>query len=269
MRTLRLISPMPMVGADVAGAQELLADNRFGDFKPGEPDGIFGEITAAACVRAKRALGYPLSKCQPIFGDELRRYLVGGKLPPAYLARRLARLSSVKKALTKRERLVQKALSQIGTKEAPAGSNNVLYSRWYLGVAKAPAWAYWCAMFVSWCCDGLFRFRYAYVPAVVADARAHRNGLTLAPGPGDGVLATYDWQRDGVADHIGVCASEELLKRLAPGMLATSKSRFGALGAGEFWAVEGNTSVGNDSNGGEVMLRKRTRGDVAAFVLTS
>jgi hypothetical protein len=37
------------------------------------------------------------------------------------------------------------------------------------------------------------------------------------------------------------------------------------LGGGEFEALEGNTAAGNDSNGGEVMLRRRNLTQVDGF----
>ena len=44
------------------------------------------------------------------------------------------------------------AASQIGTKESPAGSNNVKYNTWYYGKPVYGAETYpWCAVFVSWC----------------------------------------------------------------------------------------------------------------------
>ena len=53
--------------------------------------------------------------------------------------------------------------------------------------------------------------------------------------PGDIVL--FDWQRDSKPDHCGIV---EL-----------------ALPSGKYATIEGNTSVSNDSNGGQVMRRTR------------
>lgn len=167
-------------------------------------------------------------------------------------------------ALTPHERVVQKALSQLGVKETPAGSNYTKYGAWF-GLNGQP----WCAIFASWACDGVLPFKYSYVPAVVEAARAHKAGLAVISEPVTGCFACYDWQHDGTADHIGLCVTEALLERLVSKALAQAKRDFGPLGANEFWAVEGNTSVTNQSNGGEVMLRKRNRTDVQAFVLQS
>jgi murein DD-endopeptidase MepM/ murein hydrolase activator NlpD len=62
------------------------------NYRPKGIDGVFGADTAAACVRAKRALGYPKKACLPTFGATLRAYLLGEQaLPPAYRRRRLER----------------------------------------------------------------------------------------------------------------------------------------------------------------------------------
>ncbi len=108
----------------------------------------------------------------------------------------------------------------------------------------------WCAMFVTYCYEvdagGSPSFergsRYAYVPYIVQDARADRNGLTVTSQPMPGDLVCYDWQRDGTYDHVGI---------------------FEAGTANSWTAVEGNTSTSNNSNGGEVMRRQRSSSDAA------
>lgn len=139
---------------------------------------------------------------------------------------------------------LQLAISQIGTKEDPPNSNHVKYADWF-GV-QGP----WCAMFVTWCFETNKRgqspsfsrgVNYAYVPYVVADARAAKNGLrTLSTDEviaGD--LVCYDWEGvNGEYDHMGIF--EQWI-----------------VGAGDFQAIEGNTSGSNNSNGGEVMRRQR------------
>jgi murein DD-endopeptidase MepM/ murein hydrolase activator NlpD len=61
-------------------------------YRPKGIDGVFGQDTAAACIRAKQALGYPKKACLPTFGATLRAYLLGEQpLPPAYRRRRLER----------------------------------------------------------------------------------------------------------------------------------------------------------------------------------
>jgi cell wall-associated NlpC family hydrolase len=54
------------------------------------------------------------------------------------------------------------------------------------------------------------------------------------PKPGD--IAIFNWD-GGAPDHIGIVEKN--------------------LGNGQFVSIEGNTAIGNDSNGGEVMRRQR------------
>src|SRR5262245_36725504 len=135
------------------------------------------------------------------------------------------------------------AKGYLGYVESPPGSNGNMFGAWY-GMNYEP----WCAMFVSYCFEHALNgspsfqkgSRYSYCPYVVSDARAGRNGLSVTTDPKPGDLVVYDWQRDGVFDHIGIFES------------GTSFS----------WkAVEGNTSTSNNSNGGQVMRRSRAAGD--------
>ena len=149
-----------------------------------------------------------------------------------------------------RLRALDHARGQLGVKESPAGTNRVKFSRWY-GMTGP-----WCAMFATWAyamagSHELRRgFRYAYVPFIVSDARARRHGLKTVSyfraRPGD--LVCFDWD-GGVADHVGI-----LEKKVRP------------WGRGYFQTIEGNTALGNDSNGGEVMRRRRHKSQVQAFV---
>jgi hypothetical protein len=148
-----------------------------------------------------------------------------------------------------RVKALNKAITQLGVKESPPESNDNKYGRWY-GMNYQP----WCAMFVTWCYEQIGDHpsfakgkNYSYCPYVVSDARAGRNGLTTTDDPIPGDLVVYDWHGDTVYDHIGFFEKW--------------------LGGGEFQAIEGNTSVSNDSNGGEVMRRGRYKsGQGTVFV---
>lgn len=151
---------------------------------------------------------------------------------------------------TVRDAALAKAVTQIGVKESPAGSNLCKYTDWYDMVGP------WCAMFATWAYElgsasGSPSFvrgtRYAYCPYIVADARAKRYGLSLtnAPIPGDLVVYNWDGTSDEGFDHVGLFDS----------------------GDQDYWtAIEGNTSTSNQSNGGEVMRRSRNQGQAAAVV---
>ena len=138
-----------------------------------------------------------------------------------------------------RERALARAVTQLGVKEAPAGSNQTPYTKWYGMVGP------WCAMFCTWSYEQegdspAFKqgSSYAYVPYIVSDARAGRNGLAVTSSPLPGDLVAYDWYYDGTFDHVG------LFERWKGN-------------SGEFTACEGNTSTGSDSDGGQVMRRTR------------
>ena len=138
-----------------------------------------------------------------------------------------------------RERALARAVTQLGVKESPAGSNQTPYTKWYGMVGP------WCAMFTTWCYElegdsPSFKqgSSYAYVPYIVSDARAARNALSVTTSPLPGDLVCYDWYYDGTFDHVG------LFERWKGN-------------SGEFTACEGNTSTGSDSDGGQVMRRTR------------
>lgn len=160
--------------------------------------------------------------------------------------------ANVKHPSNKSKRVLALACHFIGVKERPAGSNIQIFGKWY-GEDGVP----WCAIFVSYVLSHCGRpFRYAYVPAIVADARAGKNGLRTIPfmgvavalRQGKTVLACFDWNHDGTADHVGFVQSV----------------------AGSFiHTVEGNTGDSNWSDGGEVLRETRSSSLVQAFVEVS
>jgi hypothetical protein len=144
---------------------------------------------------------------------------------------------------TLRQQALAKAVTQLGVKESPPQSNQVKYCSWY-GMTGP-----WCAMFTSWCYEqagGSPSFAkgktYAYVPYIVGDARAKRNGLVTTDSPIPGDLVCYDWNwADGEYDHVGIFE--------------------GWTSGSYFTAIEGNTTSsasGDQSNGGEVCRKQRS-----------
>lgn len=240
--TLFLTSPM-MKGPRVKQAQELLQKNVFKqDFLQGEVDGQFGPETMRGCKRAKYWLGYV--RTDGDFGIFLENYLNGkAKLTAPMAARRKERL---KKATAEPLRLkaVKRAEKDIGMKEHPAGSNRSEISLWWRLIGP------WCAMSVSrWYIDvgskAFIKGRdWAYVPWMVQAAQQGVRGLALTRKPQPGDIVCFDWDDDGIPDHTGIVTTE-------------------VNASGNFKTIEGNTAVGNDSNGGEVMRRDRNTGDVA------
>lgn len=143
------------------------------------------------------------------------------------------------------------AASYIGTHEEPPGSNNVFCNTDYYGHPVSGESYPWCCTFV-W---DIFRManlsylfyngqRTAYCPTVYTWAVANNMKVSFdAAQPGDLVL--FDWDADGIADHIG------FVERLAGNVLVT---------------IEGNTSDADYSNGGYVLRRERNRFCVLAIV---
>jgi hypothetical protein len=249
MKTITLTSPYTK-GAEVKELQKALAKNPYGNFYAAKVDGVFGPFTSNACKEAKYWLGYPKDRINGIAGDPLMSYLNGSKkLPLWHRRRRNARIKIAERQdKTMAAKALKKAISYIGVKESPPNSNRVLFSDWYQMIGP------WCAMFVTYCYvdAGSKAFqrgsRWAYCPYMVNDARAERNGLKMIKAsevkPGDVVL--FDWQGDGVSDHVGIF--EKWTKKNS-----------------KFTCIEGNTSTSSNSDGGQVMRRDRDVKSVACF----
>lgn len=136
--------------------------------------------------------------------------------------------------------LLDIARAELGTKESPAGSNKVKYSAWY-GLTGP-----WCVMFVMWCCQQAgvdLPVRTASCSVLRAAAKSAGMWVTSDYRPGDIVI--YDWGGDKKPDHCGIVETA---------------------GGASVVAIEGNTAVGNDSNGGEVMRRTRTMSQIIGAV---
>jgi len=157
--------------------------------------------------------------------------------------------AKVKHPTNRAHRALDLAAHFVGLKEHPAGSNIQMFGKWY-GENGVP----WCAIFISYVLSHVGRpFKYAFVPAIVADARAAKNGLrpltkdrvNAAIAAGHPVLACYDWNHDGQADHVEFVSS--------------------VTGA-TVHAIGGNTGPADWSNGGEVAREARPISYVEQFV---
>ncbi|HKB93234.1 MAG TPA: peptidoglycan-binding domain-containing protein [Gaiellaceae bacterium] len=102
-RSLHLANPL-LTGRDVSALQKLLEP-----YHPGEVDGEYGPVTAAAVERAKWALGYPDARCDGSAGPSFVGYLQGAPPPADFVARQAARRHDMAKALTVREQIVAHA----------------------------------------------------------------------------------------------------------------------------------------------------------------
>ena len=141
--------------------------------------------------------------------------------------------------MTTAQQVLNFASGEVGYKESPAGSNRTKYGRWY-GMDGQP----WCAMFVSYCfyntglpLSATTPKGFAYCPYGVKWFK-NKGWWHTTPRVGDVVF--YDWGGDGVSNHVGIVERTNL--------------------DGSIVAIEGNTSVGSNSNGGQVMRRTRKAG---------
>ena len=135
----------------------------------------------------------------------LTHWLADNTLPAEYQKRRDSRL----KAVTLGSKALEWLRAHVGETENPPGSNRVSWaSEWY------PAIGPWCAMAVTraYVEAGSTAFargqRWAYVPYIVASARAGKDGLTRTFEPQPGDLLCVDWQAQNTSvysfDHVGL-----------------------------------------------------------------
>jgi hypothetical protein len=248
-RTLRLTSP-PMTGEDVKRAQYVMNNNVFeARYYQGDLDGVYGEVSAQGAYRAHYWLGFTLEDLNTLgkrYGEVLDNLLTGKTpLDKARTTLRNRRLNATP-TTPMRVKAFRHFETHLGVKESPAGSNKCYASAWYGLVGP------WCAMAVTEAYvvgGGSKAFvkgsRYAYVPFLEGDARAGRNNLTITLDPQQGDPVCFDWDNDGISDHVG----------LFDKWLVRSN--------GTFQTIEGNTSVSSNSNGGEVMRRERSLSEVS------
>jgi hypothetical protein len=235
-RELHVTSPM-MSGPDVLDVQARL--NTLG-YPCGNADGVYGPTTASAVQRFQRD----------------QKLGVDGVVGPETFAALETAQPTVTQSSPKGLAALEEAAKYIGVKEDPAGSNRTKFGVWF-GVDGVA----WCNIFVSYCfalgADFIITSGFAggrgagvyagkgcsYVPTTEAWLRA--TGMWIGrTTPMAGDIAIYNWD-GGEPDHIGIVSKY--------------------LGGGDFEAIEGNTSAGNDSNGGEVMRRVRNLTQVDGF----
>lgn len=133
--------------------------------------------------------------------------------------------------------IVGTAEKEIGVVETPKNSNKTKYGKWFGfdGVA-------WCGVFVSWVYATAGKqlpnigFKKGFAGCQTAVAYFKKNEcITTKPVPGD--IVFFDWNSDGRYDHTGIFVK--------------------GIDKKTFESIEGNTSLTNQSNGGQVMKRVR------------
>lgn len=140
-------------------------------------------------------------------------------------------------------KIIEVAAREIGVKESPPNTNKTKYGKWF-GFDGVP----WCAIFVSWvyAMAGFPLGRIGFLKGMAGcqTAVAHfRKQKELTGNPQEGDIVFFDWNGDSRYDHVGI-----FVKWIEEGKT--------------FETIEGNTSPTNQSNGGEVMRRKRTNKNV-------
>ena len=110
--------------------------------------------------------------------------------------------------------LISLARGQVGVSEQPPGSNRVVYNTDYYGREVSGPEYPWCCAFIWWLfwvlkiledfCAGQ---KTAYCPYVVSYAKMAGRWVVNGYQPGD--LLLYDWDGDGIADHIGLCVGTD------------------------------------------------------------
>lgn len=144
-----------------------------------------------------------------------------------------------------REAALRFAITQLGVKENPPGSNSGSQVMKYLRSAGITTPAPWCLAFQHYCYLEGAKFALPGRGEVQSfdDWATAAGDIVQRPLRGD--LVCYRWGADTWDDHVGVV--EKVLA------LRWHGNKF----AGWVRTIEGNTAVGNDSDGGEVMRRYR------------
>ncbi len=141
--------------------------------------------------------------------------------------------------MTAAERVLDVARREIGVTEYPPGSNKVKYNKWFYGREVSGASYPWCCAFVCWVfymagCLGLLRKTGGCTTLMNWFKAKGRLVPAKEARPSDVVF--YQFDEDPYTDHVGIVE-----KRTSTGIVA----------------IEGNTSVTSDDNGGAVMRRNR------------
>lgn len=154
--------------------------------------------------------------------------------------------------MAKASEIMKLAKSYVGTKESPAYSNNVIFNTHYYGHEVSGGNYAWCVVFVwdifrmagasNLFCDGK---KTAWVDTVRDWAKS--KGLVVPKDQGrHGDLVLFDWNHNGSGDHIGFIDAKNA--------------------DGSYQTCEGNTSVDNNSNGGEVQIRPRYPSEIMMII---
>ena len=144
--------------------------------------------------------------------------------------------------------LLAKAKSQIGVAENPSGSNKVKYNTAYYGKEVSGSEYPWCCAFIWWlfneCKASPFYYGGKKTASCTTLMNYYKKQGQFSKTPQIGCLVFYNWGKGTAAKHIGIVTE---------------------IGSGYIKAIEGNTAVGNDSNGGKVMERTRYTSQILGY----
>lgn len=151
-----------------------------------------------------------------------------------------------------RDLIIKIALGEVGYKESPANSNLTKYGEWYGDNGKK-----WCAVFISWVyAQARVKWPkqldspkgFIWVPVIMIRSKQFPKEYVRTADPLPGDIVVFDWDKDGDPDHVAIF-------------------KCWIVKGQTFETIEGNTSKGNNSNGGQVQWRKdRKIEQVRAFV---
>ena len=128
-------------------------------------------------------------------------------------------------------KFVNVAMQDLGYRESPANSNMTKFGKW-IGLQGQP----WCMSAVQyWANNAGVQLPLKTGSCKTLMDAAKRVGQWVTSGYKTGDILIFQWKNGQRHCGIVVSTSDKIIK-----------------------TIEGNTAVGNDSNGGEVMLRNRT-----------
>lgn len=103
-----------------------------------------------------------------------------------------------------------------------------------------PSRVEWCAVFVSWCGNqtGKDFERFAYCPTGINLFKKNNKWLSAGAEPKSGAIIFFDWQSDGISDHVG------LVTRYADGIVYTVEGNSNDEVKEQKYAVNSSVIVG-------------------------
>lgn len=147
------------------------------------------------------------------------------------------------------QNIIDESLKYKGIKESPPNSNNCQFNTEYYGKPVHGAAYPWCAVFLWYVfkhanASALFYGggKCAYTPTLANYYKQIKRWYST-PKPGD--LVFYKFPGSNRINHVGLVIE--------------------VISANKIKTIEGNTSLGNNSNGGEVMVRERNTNNVVGY----